>query len=640
MAAPTKVIIDQWSKLSHKGPVGQPNDQVNLTLAPTWVPASERRRLAAYIVRAAYLENVARLLLPHTVTDDDRNKHREYGDPSAFIDRLVGAVLGDGWAITVDGADEDLLDGPNLPPQPPGPADGASELEQRIATAKLAAWEALAVAEVDAWEAALAEQPMLQRRQDELRAWADAVQLAARLHEGEQTTAGLGDGVYVLWPRAGDWPLVEVHDPGVYFPQLTDHDRGEFPHTVHLAWEFEQVIDGVVQVFVRRLTWQLVDLTMERVTFDASGALVWTDASGAPLADGTIPTDLPANDTISPDGIVERTLPWHQPETPPARITCVFSNGVWPLDAVQEGKVDALDADKATWDAWRVDLGVDFIPVVHVPNTPAGDSHYGDGALDAVAQLVDDMAQNDTRIMNGSAFLGLPMIGVSGANVSDVVVQPGQAVGLPEGGRMDTLDLSAGIEKLMALGNRLDDRFFQNVGAPREVMGKASTDTASGVHLALKYAPWAQVVTTLRIPRGPKMALLLKFAQRLAQVARHEGGEPVLEPGPTPVARLTYGGFLPFNKAETATMVASALQAHAISLQTAVALLVAAGFPIDDAQAEIERIKAEHPEAAKAIAEALPGIPAGEQAAADWLGIDLPDAGAAPSVQLPPPAGA
>ena len=640
MAPPTKVIIDQWSKLSHKAPVGQPNDQANLILAPTWVPAGERRRLAAYIVRAAYLENVARLLLPQAVTDADRDKHREYGDPSAFLDRLVGAVLGDGWAITVDGADDDLLDGPALPPKPQPAAPDADPIEARVATAKLAAWEALAAAEVDAWEQALAEQPMLQRRQDELRAWADAVQFAASLHEGEQTTAGLGDGVYVLWPRHGDWPLVEVHDPGVYFPQLTDHDRGEFPSVVHLAWEFTQLVDGVAKPFVRRLTWQLVDLTMERVTFDPSGALVWTDAAGAPLPDGTIPTDLPANDTISADGIVERTLPWHQPDTPPARMTCVFSNGVWPLDAVQQGKVDALDPDKAVWDAWRVDLGVDFIPVVHVPNTPAGDSHYGDGALDAVAQLLDDMAQNDTRIMGGSAFLGLPMIGVTGANVDGVVVEPGRTVGLPDGGRMDTLDLSAGIEKLMALGDRLEERLSRNTGAPAEVMGKASTDTASGVHLALKYAPWAQVVSTLRIPRGPKHALILKFAQRLAQVARREDGTPVLEPGPTPTARVTYGGFLPFNKAETVTMVATALQAHAISLQTAVALLVAAGLPIDDARAEVERIKAEHPEAAKAIAEALPGIAAGEQAAADWLGIDLPDAGTPPNVQLPPPTGA
>ena len=94
-----------------------------------------------------------------------------------------------------------------------------------------------------------------------------------------------------------------------------------------------------------------------------------------------------------------------------------------------------------------------------------------------------------------------------------------------------------------------------------------------------------------------------------------------------------FGAFLPTDQAQTATAVAELLRAHAISTQTAVAMLVAAGFPIADARAEVERIYAEDTEAAKNVADALNS----EQAAADRLGVELPQqVVAAPVVNLPP----
>lgn len=97
---------------------------------------------------------------------------------------------------------------------------------------------------------------------------------------------------------------------------------------------------------------------------------------------------------------------------------------------------------------------------------------------------------------------------------------------------------------------------------------------------------------------------------------------------------MIFGNFLPTNLAETVELVGAALQAHAISTHTGVLMLVAAGLPIEDAQAEVDRIHAEATAAAKDIADAT----GSEQLAADWLGLDLPSANTAtapPKVDLP-----
>lgn len=134
------------------------------------------------------------------------------------------------------------------------------------------------------------------------------------------------------------------------------------------------------------------------------------------------------------------------------------------------------------------------------------------------------------------------------------------------------------------------------------------------------------MVGSARLPREPKYRLLPKMAQRLAQVAG------ALDAGPTPVARLRFGNFMPMNQSEVIGVVATALEAKAISRQTGLRLLVAAGLPIDDAQAELDRIRADDTAAAKDLADAT----GSEELAAERLGLKLPTAGAGdPVIELP-----
>lgn len=637
MAVNRRLIIDQWSPLSHKESIGQPGTFVpDRWLAPTWVPATEQRRLAAYRVLAAYRENVARLTLPSTVDDLDRDQRREYGDPTAFSNRIVASVLGDGWTVAVDGADDELFEGPRLPPKPdPAPA-GATPLEQTIAAARAKAWDAEAESIVARWAADLEAQPALRQRQEDLRRWLDDHQVAARIDEAEHDAVDLGDGVYVLWPQQGDWPRVEVYDPGFYFPELDTAEQGGFPTRVHIAWEYAED-GGLEPTHVQRLTWELVDLTVLHTTVDRRRGLVWVGPDGQPLPDGQLPA-FTEGTTVDAEGNVVRTLPWHGPDDQPATHTCVFSDGTWRLGDIGSADVYTLPPDRATWRARRVDLGCDFVTVVHEPNTSNGKEHYGRSVIAHVAQILDDLATTDTRTMGASQFLGAPALALSGGEASPQA-PPVLAPGMIYNGDLTALDLSAGIEKLMALDAELQRRWWQNLGAPRELMGQVDSSTTSGIHLALKFAPWAQVVSALRLGRSFKYRLFLKMAQRLAQLAVRPDGTPVLEPGPTPTARLVFGPFLPANQLEVLGMVKDGVTGHVLSIETAVQMLVGAGFPIDDARAELERILAEDTAGAVAVADALAGAPGAAAVVADRLGVAdrvSDPAPAAPPVPLPP----
>ncbi|WP_141662962.1 hypothetical protein [Streptomyces sp. Wb2n-11] len=65
----------------------------------------------------------------------------------------------------------------------------------------------------------------------------------------------------------------------------------------------------------------------------------------------------------------------------------------------------------------HLDLLIDFIPVIHVPNTvPPAEEHWGQSSLAKVLQVFDELAGSDTDSARASATTGLPMLAISGAN--------------------------------------------------------------------------------------------------------------------------------------------------------------------------------------------------------------------------------
>lgn len=568
-----EVLIDTWAALNHKSPLNP-----RVATGPTWVAPSwtgvHARRLAAYKVLAAYLSNTARsfIALDPRATDADREKHREFGDAAVLRNAIVGTLMGDEQTIVVDGADEDLPEAPDeLPPETPGvdtPPElaGATAIEQerqRILDAR--------------------------DRQEWLRDWAGRVHLVRKVFETERNAVGIGDGVYVLgWSTRSKRATLRVYDPGFYFPVLSTNDDDEFPSTVHLAWEEQEERDGTTTTWVRRVTYRLAPIEPKR---SKPGVITRVFSPS-----GTFDTETPPNNSeLDASGNWVRSYEWNDE---PSAWTCYLTDAKWKLEDVDNRRVADFDEGKAVYvtnedgDELRdLDIELDFIPVVHVPNTVAESEHFGQSALLNVAQILDELAAADTDLASASATTGTPMIGMIGGLIGQgTAYRPGAMFNLPAGGRLDVVDTSTALDALLKYVEQLLRRLSTNARVPASVLGRIDpAEIASGVLLALSFGPLKQLVTEMRLVRDEKYPLLLKFAQRLA--VAHGELPDVLS------AELQFGSFLPTDRAEAVKLVRQLLgngtEPAAISRMTALRLLVDAGFELGDAMDELERIESE-----------------------------------------------
>lgn len=405
-----------------------------------------------------------------------------------------------------------------------------------------------------------------QEREVLLREWAQGEQLWMRMQHAERNAVLLGDTVYLLsWSRAKGRPVLKTIDPGFYFPVLPDGaiDAGAYPERVHLAWEVPEDPARGRKGTLRRVTYEL--------------------------------------GPIGNDDTATRIYPW---STQPSTATCYLTDAEWDLDQVENsGDIDALslararfrtNADGIVLD--RLDLQMDFIPLVHVSNTINGAEHFGQSTLLSAAQILDDLAAADTDSQRASATTGSPIIGLSGArlpvdrktgNPLPVQVEPGMVWPLGDSGQLSTVDTSAQLAELRAYVETLRERLSVVTRLPASVLGTISPAAVpSGYALQLSFGPLNAMIRSMRLAREAKYPLLLKMVQRLYQL----GG--VLPAGENPRATVAFGPFLPADLSAALDMVARGVQAGVLSLETGVRLLVDAGFPIEDASLEVERIRA------------------------------------------------
>lgn len=604
---PVQFVVDLFSPLSHKHGLGDGDKPPQLPI-PTYVPEDELRRMAAYQLRAAYMRNVARNYL--ATADDDRIKnHREYGDARALVEAVRAAVIGDGWQIVTDGADDELAN-VDLEPEQPEPTEDNPEPEPVLA---------------DLPDGATVEDVQVARRaverQEWMRGWADDELFALRLIENERKAGGLGDSVY-QYSLSTEAERVRLHvwDPQFYFPVL-EHWSSDYPRRVHIAYGFKRRGDnGELEDWVRRQTWELGSIDGQ---YDEDGRpVVGADGSWVPRPgdkwqvrrrrDGSEVREIVRD--LRGRGVVNRT--------------CYYSDGEWKLATVEEGrKIDDLTDRSAVWRVnedgqvlRRVDLGIDFIPLLHVPNTWTGEEHYGEATIDNVLQILDDLSAADTDVSAAASTTGRPPIAVDEGDAPSVetgtVYRPGTLIR----GKATVIDTSDQVRALIEFAKFLLDRLSVNARVPGEVQGRVkASDVPSGFAFLLGMTSFKSLIGEMRQVREVKFPLGFEFVQRWTLAAGYDlpGGDEVMR------TTLAFGSYLPSDLAATVELIVKLLDAHGISRPTALRLLVDAGLELPDSIAdELERISGEDVERAQAILD-LTDSP--ELAAAE-IGIDLPAA--------------
>lgn len=582
MPNPADLVLDPWTGLSHKSTLGA---QGTDGPAPTWVGKTHRRRLTAYLLLQAYLSNAARYWLRTTLDDPGRwEQHREYGDPAMLVQTIRAAVLGGEPRPLVDGADEEL------PPPPteedirdrvaPGPDGEDPDLESALTEAR---------AEHDENRVRI---DAAMERQEWMDGWWDDELASLKIIEAEDDSVGLGDGVYELvLSRDKERARLRVHEAGFYFPVFADDAQGDdYPERVHLAWEFE---DDAEERWIRRITYERRRI----VTLDDDGSPTGFGARRYPYAP----------DVASEWTVVKTDATWRMKD----------------LDARQFG-VDQLSLVKASIIAMDedgnqildLDLEIDFIPLVHVPNTSAMKNLWGESALTRIAQILDDLSLNDTDLSTASALVASPVLTMSGsagaAGSTITTYGPGMVFRTGDG-NMSVLDTSKSLDALIKMQDRLLERLSTVRQVPMSVLGRVDLNNQlAGITLLLSFGPFRQYIDDLRLVRRHKYSLLLRFVQRLSIV----GGwlaTPVLD------ANLAFGPFLPTDQSAVISVIVQLINAKVISRATGMRLAQEAGVPIDSIENELQAV--EHEDFAGAVE--LANATGDEQAAADYLGIKI-----------------
>ncbi|WP_395371409.1 hypothetical protein OHU45_25625 [Streptomyces tubercidicus] len=542
-----QLVIDAWSWLNYKpvmAEAGRPGSRAFPELAKTWVPPGELRRLAAYKVLASYDNNQAGQLAA-LGGDAGALERRELGDAANLVDTALGYLLGSEQKVAVEGAENADEETPT-----PGAADAAA----------------------------------VQKR---LRAWADKELLTFRVQQAERAAVLLGDSVMVLaWNPEKQRPTLRVYDPGFFFPQWDDEDD-DFPRKVHLAWDLPADDDAGLKARVRRVTYEL-----------------------GPISEG---------DEEGP-AVGARTYPWEPGRA--SNTTCYLTDAEWLLEDLNGETLDRLPMSKASFrvgadgtELNRLDLMVDFVPVVHIANTiPDGAEHWGRSVLARVLQALDELAATDSDSSAASATTGTPIIGLAGARLpvdratgktQELEVRAGAVWQLGETGRMDALDTSPQLAELRARVDHLLERIASNSRVTAAGLGTLdATEVPSGYALKLALGPLDALIGMMRLAREHKYRLLFKMVQRLYQAGRAEGWTA----GETLPARLAWAPHTPTDRGAVLEEVVTAYGAGVLSLETAVAMLLEAGYPIKDASQEVARIRAKaQQEAEVRMAEAAAG---------------------------------
>lgn len=566
-------ILDAWTPLSFKRALGNRKVGGRTWVQPSWV-GFHARRLQAYDILTALADNAARYYMEASV--DIRDAHREYGDAGLIVSSILAALLGDDQRVVTDGAS-------NFDPNDPAdkPVQGEPEGDQHKARAAF---------DFQTW----------------CEEWADLERLGIKLVEGERNAVTRGDAVYAIsWSAEKARPRLRVFDPGSYFPVLEDGNEDDFPSKVHVAWEIvpeDGVVDRVERQ-VHRLTWELIEV--EQAT-----KYPWNDA--------------------------------------PTNTMCVYSDGIWTFDGTGKVTVDDFTSAKVEWAVTDVDgvptqidrlpLNVDFLPVIHIPNTVALLAHFGSSSLALVAQILDDLSNADTDLQAASATTGSPPIGLSGVRLAvDPVTKqpvqprygPGEVWQLGDEGKAEMIDTSSALDALLAYRADQLERLSTNSRLPGSFLGRAKPgDISSGIQLLLSFGPLKSMIQEMRLVRIEKHPLIFKFAHRFAVAAKMVGVPETWIP-----TKIEYGRFLPEDTAATVTQVQELLNAHAISRETAVHMLIGVGLPIDDAIDEVARIQEQDFAGAVQLLAALG--PQGESHVFDYLGYE-PVAPLTPPVPPPP----
>lgn len=512
-----------------------------------WVPEDHRDRLRQYEIFRALFDNRFGPLLRNA---EAGQRLREYGDYALIVETSRDAVLGDQVSIEVPGSAD---------------ADNAG---------------------------AIARQQLLDQ-------WAQRERWASKIFRGETDAAAVGDCVYELRPD-GDRLRLRAHDPESFFPVWLSSE-GEFEEA-YLAWEEDNngqylpegedpgplIPDpsgGLLPVIdytdLRNRDGEVVLYRRHYKVVDADKA---RDA-GADVLTGS-----------GRQKVCLVSAAWFQIEKDSRAATGWDRLKLLGYEKTRDGR-----------EINNLDTGFDEVPLFYVPNKEATNQPWGLPEGESILHALLDLRQDHADLKENTFANAFPVLYDENPPAAAGPPRPGgvqhrteekyQPGRIYNGRKLGVVDLSAGNELLLRHEEFLVGKALRNSRTSAILAGvQDAGQVPSGYAMTIAMIPTLSKTVAKRTTRRDKLGMMLKHVLRWhrdwADPADfgHTGGWPATM-WDDDAAFPSFGSIIPMDKAQVAQIVRDLSIADRISDETAVAMLMAAGFPIDDAVAEIERLR-------------------------------------------------
>jgi hypothetical protein len=359
---------------------------------------------------------------------------------------------------------------------------------------------------------------LLDQRQAYLREWWNDEGVAVKVDENEAKASYLGDCAYMVeWNEDKNAPAIRTYDPGYVFP-FYDCDDVSVQEGVK-----EMVKDRVVIAWEEDSeTWKDMD----------NFFILWHDIYELRVG---------AN----------------------GKKSCWRHSAYYKFNSAEKFDLRTLFDSSAmienTERPWE-DLGIDFIPIVVIPNIQVQGADFGISNTHLHIDNFDAIINNDTDLQKNSSYLGGATVGFSGKDVTQaidpvtkrpepILISPNTGFALGENGSMTLLDTSRMQTALLETTKYEIDKLIRNTGVTEIGAGKVDSGSLSTLSIMILMRPLLDKIYPMREQRRAHYARLFWMVQRLYQIFG-SSEEISLFVDPLYKTTINFGEIVPVNKAE------------------------------------------------------------------------------------------
>ncbi|MFH1742212.1 MAG: phage portal protein [bacterium] len=380
--------------------------------------------------------------------------------------------------------------------------------------------------------------------EDHIQDWWDENDIYLTVNKNETKCSYLGDCVYAVgWNAEEARPTLETYDPGFVFPE----------------WDLDAAAS---------MDESASDKVSRRVI------IAWEDAHEA--------TDQSYN--------IWRDI--YELRTVAGKKKCFRHYGWYEWQASSDRKVYDMNDDdiiEGTSTGWH-EIGLDFIPIVWVPNIECEGEDYGKSNINDFISLFDSIITNYTDLKFNSEKLGGAIIALSGKNIKFAVdsstrepigveVKPNTIYNLGENGKMDLLNTAELQTALLSTIEKLEKKLIRNSCITEVGAGLADTQQElAGIALKMLLLPLIERIGPVRQQRQSRYAQVFWMVMRYWQIFGTPEERKIFA-GPLYNVQMNFGSLLPGDR--KAQIEEYAQMANLFGLETTLEIARDDGYDLD-----------------------------------------------------------